>query len=187
MVTRGWVYVITNKAMTDLVKVGFSTKDPVLRAREFDATGVPHRYEVVFDVLVSNPREVEQRAHRRLADCLEAKEWFRCSVKRAIEEIRASAGDILQETTHRSGLESWLKPDLSKPQSSTAQANPSFIPRFFGRRDSDFFLRETLGVVPLGRCSNASCDDWAKTTFAGKPLCAQHGAVARDNHRWGRR
>lgn len=60
MVLRGWVYVITNKAMVDLVKVGFSTKDPVLRAREFDATGVPHRYEVVFDALVSNPRDVEQ-------------------------------------------------------------------------------------------------------------------------------
>jgi hypothetical protein len=36
---KGWVYIISNKAMPDLVKVGFSTKDPQLRAQEFDNAG----------------------------------------------------------------------------------------------------------------------------------------------------
>jgi hypothetical protein len=34
MAIRGWVYVIFNEAMPDLVKVGYSTKDPNLRAEE---------------------------------------------------------------------------------------------------------------------------------------------------------
>ena len=28
MVIRGWVYVIVNRAMPNLVKIGYSTKDP---------------------------------------------------------------------------------------------------------------------------------------------------------------
>ncbi len=43
---RGWVYVITNAAMPGLVKVGYSLKDPSLRARGLGNTGAPHQYEV---------------------------------------------------------------------------------------------------------------------------------------------
>jgi len=35
---KGWVYVISNKAMSGLVKVGYSTKDPELRAAELSHT-----------------------------------------------------------------------------------------------------------------------------------------------------
>ena len=101
MSVRGWVYVITNKAMPDLVKVGYSTKDPVLRAKELDGTGVPHAFEVVYDALVSDPREVEQRAHKLLAEFREGKEWFRCSVDAAVRAIKQSTEMIYQETTTR--------------------------------------------------------------------------------------
>jgi len=97
---RGWVYVITNKAMPDLVKVGYSTKDPVLRAKELDGTGVPHAFEVVYDALVSDPREVEQRAHKVLAEFREGKEWFRCSIEVSVRAIKESADKIHQETAN---------------------------------------------------------------------------------------
>jgi hypothetical protein len=97
---RGWVYVIANKAMPDLVKVGYSTKDPILRAQDFDGTGIPHSYEVVYDALVLGPREVEQKAHKALANFREAKEWFRCSADVAVRAIKQSAEKILQETAH---------------------------------------------------------------------------------------
>jgi hypothetical protein len=98
---RGWVYVITNKAMPDLVKVGYSTKDPTLRAKELDGTGVPHAFEVVYDALVFDPREVEQRAHKLLAEFREGKEWFRCSVAVSVRAIRDSSETIHQETAYR--------------------------------------------------------------------------------------
>jgi T5orf172 domain len=89
---RGWVYVITNKAMPELVKVGYSTKDPEMRAQELADTGTPHAYVVEFDVLVENPRELEQKAHAQLADFREKKEWFRCSVTQAISAIKTVCG-----------------------------------------------------------------------------------------------
>ena len=69
MIVRGWDYIITNKSMPELLKVGFSTKDPLLRAKELSNTGSPQQYIVEYDALVLNPRGVEQlvtgRATRR--------------------------------------------------------------------------------------------------------------------------
>jgi hypothetical protein len=92
---KGWVYIITNKAMPGIVKIGYSTKDPKLRAMELEGTGTPHPYEVKFEVLVYNPSEVERRAHRILKSFREGKEWYRCSLDQAITVIQKVAGNKL--------------------------------------------------------------------------------------------
>lgn len=94
---RGWVYVISNPAMPDIVKVGFSTKDPELRAREFDHTNSPYPFVVEYDALVESPRDIEQAVHRLLADVRENKnrEWFRCSCEDAVLAIREVVGSEL--------------------------------------------------------------------------------------------
>jgi hypothetical protein len=46
---KGWVYVITNLAMPGLVKVGYSRKDPELRAAELNSTGTPHPFVVEYE------------------------------------------------------------------------------------------------------------------------------------------
>jgi hypothetical protein len=89
---RGWVYVISNEAMPGLLKVGFSTKDPHLRARELGNSGSPQPYVVKYDVLIRAPRALEQKIHKLLKDKNNGKEWFHCSLKEAIEAIRQSAG-----------------------------------------------------------------------------------------------
>lgn len=93
MKIRGWVYIIKNDAMPGLVKIGYSTKDPHLRAREFDGTASPHPYRVVYDALLFEPREVEQRVHALLKDKREGKEWFRCSIEDAVNAIRTVNSD----------------------------------------------------------------------------------------------
>lgn len=93
MSVRGWVYLITNKAMPGLVKLGYSTKDPCLRAKELDNTGSPHPYVVEYDILVNDPRDYEQHLHHIFADQREGKEWFRCSVSQMIQEIRKLVGE----------------------------------------------------------------------------------------------
>ena len=96
---RGWVYVISNKSMPGLLKIGYSTKDPILRAKELSGTGLPHPYWVEFDALTTEPYEVEQGVHKTLAQHREGKEWFRCSLKEAVLAIRAFAGSgLLLET-----------------------------------------------------------------------------------------
>ena len=99
---KGWIYIITNKAMPDLLKVGFSTKDPESRANELHTTGVPHRYVVEYDVLVDEPRIIEQKAHKLLKAHHENKEWFRCDINTAIIAIRQAANNsiILESNKH---------------------------------------------------------------------------------------
>jgi hypothetical protein len=92
---KGWVYIITNKAMPDLIKVGFSTKDPELRAREFGGTHSPHPYIVEYEVLVNNPYKYEQLAHKELESYRENKEWFRCGLEQGISAIRDVIGTEL--------------------------------------------------------------------------------------------
>jgi len=91
---KGWVYVITNKAMPGLAKIGFSTKDPELRADDLlRHTGIPHPYEVDYEVLIKEPYQLEQQVHEFLSSKREGGEWFRCNVEEAISAIRQCAED----------------------------------------------------------------------------------------------
>ncbi len=73
-----------------MVKIGYSTKDPALRATELDGTGVPYPFIVEYDVLVEDPRDVEQATHRLLFHVHENKEFFKTSIEIAVEMIRQS-------------------------------------------------------------------------------------------------
>ena len=90
---KGWVYVITNAAMPGLVKVGFTMNDPEIRARELNHTGSPHPYIVAYEMLVDEPRQIEQSTHKLLSPKLEKKEWFRCGSEEAIAAIKLVVGN----------------------------------------------------------------------------------------------
>lgn len=94
--------------MPGLVKIGYSTKDPSLRAEELHTTGLPHAFEVVYDVLVVEPRDVEQQTHSELKDCHEAKEFFRADVGKAVAAVRAviekQGKTVLLESTTQNAL-----------------------------------------------------------------------------------
>lgn len=114
---KGWVYVITNPAMPGLCKVGFSTKDPELRAQEFNGTGVPYPYVVEYEVLVEDPQKHEQATHQRLEKKgkHDSKEWFRCSPEEAVLQIKEVIGSsIILETYKR--LERAKAEELVKKQ-----------------------------------------------------------------------
>ena len=99
---KGWVYVIVNRSMPGLVKVGFTLKDPELRAQELSHSGAPHPYLVEYEALVDEPRGVEQAAHSQLRSVREGKEWFRCSPEEAVATIKEVADDrILVENYRR--------------------------------------------------------------------------------------
>lgn len=113
MSVRGWVYIISNRAMPGLVKIGFSTKDPHLRAEELNHTGAPYPYAVEFDVLVAGPRGYEQLIHTELNDKREGKEWFRCSVAEAIAAVRKVIGTESLLTNTASPVEqNCIMPDV---------------------------------------------------------------------------
>jgi hypothetical protein len=70
---KGWVYVISNPAMPGLVKVGYSLKDPQIRANEFGGAGTPHKFQVEYQCLVNSPAELEKKAHTALTKFHESK------------------------------------------------------------------------------------------------------------------
>ena len=82
--------------MPNLVKVGFSTKDPKLRTAELNNAGNPYPYEVAYDVLVNEPRDVEQIAHGLLKTkgVHENKEWFNCSIDTAVDAIKKASACV---------------------------------------------------------------------------------------------
>ncbi|MFD6467194.1 GIY-YIG nuclease family protein [Streptomyces goshikiensis] len=86
----GFVYVMQNAAMQDLVKIGFTTKLPEERAHDLSKpTGVPLPFGVSFRALTMRWREVERMVHQQLADHrVSRKEFFTVSVGEAVETVR---------------------------------------------------------------------------------------------------
>lgn len=62
---EGYVYILTNGAMPNLVKIGFTRKNPHARAADLYTTGVPLPFKVYAKLRVKNPRKIETKLHRR--------------------------------------------------------------------------------------------------------------------------
>lgn len=78
--------------MPGLIRVGYSSKDPELRAKELNNTGSPYSYIVEYDMLIDEPFQIEQRVHKLLAAKRKGKEWFECSAEEAVGAIQSVAG-----------------------------------------------------------------------------------------------
>ena len=61
---EGWIFVLGNEAMPGLVKIGYTMKDPTIRAEDLSKeTGIP-TFVVVYKALVPKPYQVEQASQR---------------------------------------------------------------------------------------------------------------------------
>jgi len=80
--TAGYVYGLTNPAMPDQLKIGFTTRSPWDRARELSGpSGVPQPYVLEWALRYDDAKAAEQSIHRRLqhARTSSSREFFRCS------------------------------------------------------------------------------------------------------------
>ena len=64
----GIVYVLTNPAMPDLVKIGHTSQSIEKRMRDLDDTGVPVPFECVAAWEFENAAKIEKTLHRAFAD-----------------------------------------------------------------------------------------------------------------------
>lgn len=85
---KGWVYVISNPSMPGLLKIGYSLKDPSIRARELEGTGMPTPYRVEYAALVDDPHRIEQSLHDRFAHFRKRKEWFAMTLDTLVPTVR---------------------------------------------------------------------------------------------------
>ena len=94
--------------MPGLIKVGKTTTHPSQRMSELHSTGVPTPFELEFSAMVSSCDYSEKAAHRALASYRVTgnREFFRVSVKKAIELILPTIGDYkIQDVKDTHGIE----------------------------------------------------------------------------------
>lgn len=64
---RGFVYVLSNRFIPGLLKIGVTTGPVATRAADLFTTGVPFPFEIELYAEVENPQRAEQEIHRVLA------------------------------------------------------------------------------------------------------------------------
>ncbi len=86
---EGYVYILVNSSLPNLVKVGYTTKSPTERASELSSTGVPNKFIVAYSVFVSDCVEVERLIHDLLKDCRhnQDREFFEIDSTTAIDKL----------------------------------------------------------------------------------------------------
>ena len=80
----GFVYVLSNRYMPGIYKVGFTERSPSLRCRELsNSTSVPDEFDLVCYAEYEDAHAKEQEIHRALADARvnRNREFFDCDLK----------------------------------------------------------------------------------------------------------
>jgi len=89
---NGYVYVLMNPSMENMVKIGKSTKDPKDRAKELSSTtGVPTPFVVVYNCYFENCTKSESYVHTYLESkgyrVSKNREFFEIPIKDAIDAV----------------------------------------------------------------------------------------------------
>ena len=96
----GFIYVLTNKAMRNLVKIGCSQKNPHLRKAELESTGVPAPFDLEYFAVVHDFQASERKLHRDLSEFRYStnREFFQLSAFDAVKHVQEIlSDDIIHE------------------------------------------------------------------------------------------
>ena len=93
----GFIYVMTNPAFPELIKIGKSQKDPTTdRVNELNQTGVPEPFKVEYYAFVGDENKFELFLHKKFLDERPnpQREFFSVSVSDAVFAIRNNANNF---------------------------------------------------------------------------------------------
>lgn len=159
----GFVYVLTNTSMPNIVKIGLTSYLPEDRAKQLFNTSVPTPYEVAFRLMTSHPRAVEKKAHELLSDFRinKNREFFEISVKLAIEKVRLSSLEA-------SGIEQWDSSVPHKIRNGDRIALSLEQGQIFALTAHSNIFSETAEMLDLWQChSNGDLLEIYATNSAG--------------------
>lgn len=152
------VYVLTNAAMPDLVKIGKTTrKDPEVRMNELYTTGVPVPFECAYAIRVEDSTKVEQALH-------DAFDNQRPNPKREFFKIGTDSEDgvyrvraILELLVEQYGAED-VTPEINKERDSLSKEERISAEKLDkGRRPNYNFLK--MGIPPGSKLIFATVKD----------------------------
>ena len=106
--TAGYIYVLANSSMPELVKIGKTRRHPVGRAQELSgATGVPTPFIVVYEMAVTDCDQAEVFIHSVLARkgyrVSDNREFFRAPIPEVIEAILSGSSRNLVAPPGKAG------------------------------------------------------------------------------------
>ena len=86
---RGFVYVLSNKQMPGIIKIGFTERDIESRVQELSSsTGVPTPFEIEAYYPTEDPIRDEAKVHQMFAEYrIENKEFFKLTVEDAVSRM----------------------------------------------------------------------------------------------------
>jgi hypothetical protein len=125
---RGYVYILSNRSMPGLLKVGYTTRSVVDRVHELNSTGVPTSFYVELYFEVNDALKGERLLHKALGIHHFKKEFFKVSVAKAVEEskkliysdslvvygVHGSAKDLYLTEAERQGIKDQLDSSKAK-------------------------------------------------------------------------
>lgn len=96
---NGYVYILTNASMPNLIKIGKTARDSRERAKELSKTAVPTPFKVAFEIFSFDYDVLEKNIHSELADFRvnPNREFFRYPLDKAITLIQRLNGGQGQE------------------------------------------------------------------------------------------
>ncbi len=89
---RGKIYILTNDAMPDYIKIGFTGADDVeVRMKQLDTTGLPLPFRLYACVEVENAQQLERLAHDVFAHhrARSSREFFLMEPETAVRYLKA--------------------------------------------------------------------------------------------------
>ncbi len=170
--TIGFAYILSNRAIPGMVKIGWTSQLGEDRAKKLYATGVPLPFDVEFGAATSFPEEVEAEAHAMLAPLRVSgeREFFRVRPLDAIDAVR----DALLNVASIDAWRSEKPPELKRGDriAITTQAGDLFVvlayPHLLAKRaepldlwqaHSDGDLVELMGTANSGHVAGFSDGD----------------------------
>jgi len=85
----GYVYILSNRSMPGLVKIGKSSRGGRHRAKEIYQTGVPTPFNLEFEIYTHDCDSLEMYVHERLESkrVNESREFFEIDISEAIADV----------------------------------------------------------------------------------------------------
>jgi len=113
----GFVYILSNPSMPNLLKIGKSDRDPTaFRADELYTTGVPQPFKVEYFAYVEDHHSLETKIHRRFANKRPnaSREFFTVGVEETVVCIRENAQVLAEKLFFRT--EADIREELRKKE-----------------------------------------------------------------------
>lgn len=86
----GFIYILKNNSMPNLVKIGYTDNTPKERVKSINTkTGVPEKFTIIYERKIENTQKVESKIHTKLYEFRfkKNKEFFVLTEKTAIKYV----------------------------------------------------------------------------------------------------